>query len=94
MDQKYLAKIKERCERALRDEYPEHVYGSAAYYLIATDIPALLAEVERQNQQIATLKRALILMGNDLADWMGNGTGEFWAKDYTAQAQGQEGKIG
>jgi hypothetical protein len=45
-----------------------------------------------KDQQIAKLRKALLLMGNDLADWMGNGTGEFWARDYTQQAQEQEGK--
>lgn len=45
-----LDKIRERCERAKREEYSEKVYGSAAYYCITEDIPFLLAEVERLNK--------------------------------------------
>lgn len=53
-----LDEIRARCERAKREEYPEKVYGSAAYYCITEDIPFLLAEVERLNGDYDEANRA------------------------------------
>ena len=53
----------------------------------------MLEKLEQERAEKATLKKALLLMGNDLADWMGNGTGEFWAKDYTEDAQKEEDAL-
>lgn len=55
MEQARIDEIKALRDRALRDEYPEKVYGSAAYNLISDEISALLAEVERLTAENAKL---------------------------------------
>lgn len=42
-----LSEIRARCERAQREDYPEKIYGCAAYYCVNEDIPYLLAEVDK-----------------------------------------------
>jgi hypothetical protein len=56
MNQQKIDEIKARCDKAIRDEYPEKVYGSAAYYLITSDVPELLAEVEQLTAENAKLQ--------------------------------------
>jgi hypothetical protein len=56
MNQQRIDEIKARCDKAIRDEYPEKVYGSAAYYLITSDVPELLTEVERLQTKNAKLQ--------------------------------------
>lgn len=101
MDQKYLAEIKARCESDLPDVAAPVFRDRKALLAEVERLNKMLAdsfqgqllnELAAKDQQIAALKRALLLMGNDLADWMGNGTGEFWVRDYTHQAQEQEEK--
>lgn len=41
-----LSEIRARCERAQREDFPERVYGSAAYYCVYDDIPYLLSLLE------------------------------------------------
>ena len=47
-----LKEIEERRDRAEKDEFPEKVYGSAAYYIVTQDVPALLDEVKRLRGQL------------------------------------------
>lgn len=56
-----LSEIRARCERATREEYPEKVYGSAAYYCVTKDIPFLLAEVERLQGKLQDQEYQILL---------------------------------
>ncbi len=104
MDQKYLAEIKAREQAAtpgpweddiadiwLGDRHIAEVYSTSDTTFIAharADIPALLAEVERQDQQIATLKKALDMA---CAELNLSDVEKVFAPDYfIRQAQEQE----
>lgn len=50
-----LEAIAERRDRAERDEYPEKVYGSAVYYIVTQDVPALLALVKQQAAELSSV---------------------------------------
>ena len=52
-----LSKIRARAKRAVSEEFPDGpVYGSAAYYCVTNDVPALCDEVEADRAKIKTME--------------------------------------
>lgn len=54
-----IRNVRERIQRAiLEQDWKEPVYGSAAYILVAKNIPALLSHMAEQDAEIARLREA------------------------------------
>lgn len=89
MDAKYLAEIRAREQAAA-----VHEYDGITDLIYGRDVKALLAEVERQDQQITTLKKALEIMAMDLyeCDDLSNPAIQNALENYIHQASEQEGK--